>query len=202
MTPARIVALGALALSLVPIPAPSSSIDTQIQAQRRRTDELHARLLQKRTELGAATVRVGNLQTQTASHERRNRPGHRPARRAGDRAAQYGAPPGMEYGSARRRNQDAQTPRRLAQAAFSRRVRARRPGLRERPAGVALVQRFRRALGRLAAADRRQPARGSPAQSGRSGSIVGSSAAGILAGRFGSPATSAGARAKPARHAR
>lgn len=41
-----------------------SSLNARIDAQRKKTEELHARLHQKRGELQAATVRVGNLQGQ------------------------------------------------------------------------------------------------------------------------------------------
>ncbi len=53
-----------LVLSTIPTIAMPSSITSRIEMQRRKTDELHARLHQKRTELHAATVRVGNLQAQ------------------------------------------------------------------------------------------------------------------------------------------
>ncbi len=58
-------ALAAMLLfSLVPAAAMPSSINSRIEAQRRKTDELHARLHVKRTQLHSATVRVGNLQAQ------------------------------------------------------------------------------------------------------------------------------------------
>jgi|SRR5579884_1628180 len=50
--------------SLVPAAAMPSSINARIEAQRRKTQALHAKLHEKRTELNAATVRVGNLQEQ------------------------------------------------------------------------------------------------------------------------------------------
>jgi len=60
----RTAAAMLLLSSLVPAAAMPSSINARIEAQRRKTQALHAKLHEKRTELNAATVRVGNLQEQ------------------------------------------------------------------------------------------------------------------------------------------
>jgi murein DD-endopeptidase MepM/ murein hydrolase activator NlpD len=58
-------ALAALLLtSLVPAAAMPSSISDRIDAQRKKTEAIHAQLHHKRQELHAATVRVTNLQAQ------------------------------------------------------------------------------------------------------------------------------------------
>jgi murein DD-endopeptidase MepM/ murein hydrolase activator NlpD len=58
-------ALAALLLvSLLPATAMPSTLSQRIEAQRKKTEELHARLHQKRGELHEATVRVTNLQAQ------------------------------------------------------------------------------------------------------------------------------------------
>ena len=59
----KMLALLAL-FSLVPALATSSTLSERIRAQRERTQATQARLHEKRTELNAATVRVGNLQAQ------------------------------------------------------------------------------------------------------------------------------------------
>jgi murein DD-endopeptidase MepM/ murein hydrolase activator NlpD len=53
-----------LVFSVLPSAALSSDINSRIQAQRKKTDAIHAQLHQKRVELQAATIRVGNLQAQ------------------------------------------------------------------------------------------------------------------------------------------
>ena len=53
-----------LLFTIVPAAAMPSSINARIEAQRRKTDALHVKLHQKRTELNVATVRVGDLQSQ------------------------------------------------------------------------------------------------------------------------------------------
>lgn len=50
--------------SVLPAAALPSDINSRIEAQRKKADEIHARLHQKRAELQAATVRVGDLQAQ------------------------------------------------------------------------------------------------------------------------------------------
>ncbi|MBV9271155.1 MAG: peptidoglycan DD-metalloendopeptidase family protein [Candidatus Eremiobacteraeota bacterium] len=56
-----------LALSILPASiASASSIDRKIRDQQTRADQLHERLHEKRGELHAATVRVGNLQSALA----------------------------------------------------------------------------------------------------------------------------------------
>lgn len=62
---AKRTALAALVLlSLIPAVALPSGISTRIDAQRRKTEQIHAQLHQKRAQLHEATVRVGNLQAQ------------------------------------------------------------------------------------------------------------------------------------------
>ncbi|HKU68128.1 MAG TPA: peptidoglycan DD-metalloendopeptidase family protein [Candidatus Baltobacteraceae bacterium] len=53
-----------LLASLLPAAALPSTLNQRIEAQRRKTEALHARLHQKRGELHEATIRVTNLQTQ------------------------------------------------------------------------------------------------------------------------------------------
>lgn len=53
-----------LLVSLLPVTAMPSTLSQRIEAQRRKTEELHARLHQKRGELHDATIRVTNLQAQ------------------------------------------------------------------------------------------------------------------------------------------
>lgn len=58
-------ALAALLLaSMVPATAMPSALTDRIEAQRRKTEAIHARLHEKRTELHTATIRVTNLQAQ------------------------------------------------------------------------------------------------------------------------------------------
>lgn len=62
---ARVRTLAAILLfALLPATAMPSSLNARIDAQRRRTEQIHQQLHVKRTELHAATVRVTNLQTQ------------------------------------------------------------------------------------------------------------------------------------------
>jgi murein DD-endopeptidase MepM/ murein hydrolase activator NlpD len=60
----RTAAVTLLLLSMLPAAAMPSNINARIEAQRRKTEALHAKLHEKRTELNAATVHVGNLQAQ------------------------------------------------------------------------------------------------------------------------------------------
>lgn len=61
-------AVAALLLaSLLPATAMPSTLNARIEAQRRKTEQLHARLHQKRGELHDATIRVTNLQAQLDS---------------------------------------------------------------------------------------------------------------------------------------
>ncbi|HET9097114.1 MAG TPA: peptidoglycan DD-metalloendopeptidase family protein [Candidatus Baltobacteraceae bacterium] len=61
----RVRALAAvLLLALFPATAMPSSLSVRIEAQRRKTAQIHQQLHAKRTELHAATVRVTNLQSQ------------------------------------------------------------------------------------------------------------------------------------------
>jgi murein DD-endopeptidase MepM/ murein hydrolase activator NlpD len=53
-----------LLLSILPATALPSDINARIEAQKRKTEALQAKLHEKRGELNAATVRVGNLQSQ------------------------------------------------------------------------------------------------------------------------------------------
>jgi len=53
-----------LLASIMPAVATPSNINSRIEAQRRKTETLHARLHEKRTQLHTATVRVGDLQMQ------------------------------------------------------------------------------------------------------------------------------------------
>jgi len=53
-----------LIVSMLPATAMPSTLNSRIEAQRKKTEAIHARLHQKRTELQAATVRVTNLQSQ------------------------------------------------------------------------------------------------------------------------------------------
>lgn len=62
---ARVRALAAvLLLALFPATAMPSSLSARIEAQRRKTEQIHQQLHAKRTELHVATVRVTNLQSQ------------------------------------------------------------------------------------------------------------------------------------------
>lgn len=60
----RCAAAALLLSSMLPLPAMPSGLNARIEAERRKTEAIHARLHQKRAELHAATVRVGNLQDQ------------------------------------------------------------------------------------------------------------------------------------------
>ncbi len=53
-----------LIASVIPVAARPSGIDSRIEAQRRKTQALHAQLHEKRSQLRMATVRVGDLQTE------------------------------------------------------------------------------------------------------------------------------------------
>ncbi|MEO6913153.1 MAG: peptidoglycan DD-metalloendopeptidase family protein [Candidatus Baltobacteraceae bacterium] len=55
-----------LIFSLLPSAGFSSGLDSRIQAERTKSDQIHQLLHQKRGELNAAKVRVGNLQAQLA----------------------------------------------------------------------------------------------------------------------------------------
>lgn len=62
---ARFRALTAvLLLAMLPATAMPSTLNDRIEAQRRKTEQIHQQLHAKRTELNAATVRVSNLQAQ------------------------------------------------------------------------------------------------------------------------------------------
>jgi len=60
----RCAAAALLFAGVLPAPATSSTINARIEAARQKAEQLHAQLHRKRTELHAATVRVGNLQAQ------------------------------------------------------------------------------------------------------------------------------------------
>ena len=60
----RGVVAALLLTSLLPATALPSTLNDRIEAQRKKTQAIHERLAQKRGELQAATVRVGNLQAQ------------------------------------------------------------------------------------------------------------------------------------------
>lgn len=60
----RSAAAALLLMSMLPATAMPSTLNARIEAQRKKTDAIHARLHRKRTELQAATVRVTNLQSQ------------------------------------------------------------------------------------------------------------------------------------------
>lgn len=51
---------------MIPAPARTATIDDRIQATRQKTETLHTQLHEKQGQLHAATVRVGDLQTQLA----------------------------------------------------------------------------------------------------------------------------------------
>jgi murein DD-endopeptidase MepM/ murein hydrolase activator NlpD len=51
-------------MTVIPAAALPSSINSRIEAQRKKTDAIHAQLHQKRSELHAATIRVNDLQSQ------------------------------------------------------------------------------------------------------------------------------------------
>jgi murein DD-endopeptidase MepM/ murein hydrolase activator NlpD len=55
-----------LAAAMIPAPARTATIDDRIQATRQKTETLHTQLHEKQGQLHAATVRVGDLQTQLA----------------------------------------------------------------------------------------------------------------------------------------
>jgi murein DD-endopeptidase MepM/ murein hydrolase activator NlpD len=60
----RKAAAALLLFGMIPSVAAPSNITVRIEAQRRKTQELHARLHEKRGELQDATVKVGNLETE------------------------------------------------------------------------------------------------------------------------------------------
>jgi murein DD-endopeptidase MepM/ murein hydrolase activator NlpD len=60
----RSAAAALLLMSLVPATAMPSNLNARIEAQRKKTQALHAQLHAKKTELHAATVRVTDLQSQ------------------------------------------------------------------------------------------------------------------------------------------
>ncbi len=62
----RAAAAALLLAGAMPPAAHSSGIDARIQAEREKAQTLQAKLHEKRTQLHAATIRVGNLQTQLA----------------------------------------------------------------------------------------------------------------------------------------
>jgi murein DD-endopeptidase MepM/ murein hydrolase activator NlpD len=60
----RSAAAALLLASVLPSTAMPSTLNARIEAERRKAQEIHARLHEKRAQLQAATVRVGNLQAQ------------------------------------------------------------------------------------------------------------------------------------------
>ena len=60
----RKAAAALLVMTVLPMAALPSDINSRIEAQRRKTDAIHAQLNEKRTELHAATRRVNDLQAQ------------------------------------------------------------------------------------------------------------------------------------------
>ncbi len=114
-----------LLLSLVPASALPSSINSRIDAQRRKTEAIHAQLHEKRTELHTATVRVGNLQT---ALDATNAAISQVNSHLDDLAAQERSTQRKLWWNTiqlERRAQDAQIARRPAQASSGRHLRAR-----------------------------------------------------------------------------